>query len=195
MSLKTGSYMNDIRLSETLLLVPNSPLKASLKKCYVFTLQQFVSKWRNAVNSDVGLSVRGRNKLRIYKTFEHDLTIEKYASSHIPLKHRTAFAKFRCGFSPLKLETGTFENFAENLRICPICRKSVENEIHVLFNCYAYQCYINDLTDKVCESNSNFNNLSDEDKLIIVLANENKMKISAKTGFMILKTRSNILND
>lgn len=186
-------YMNDIRLSDTLFTCNVLTSKIFCEKVLRFLLQQFVSKWRNDVNSDVGPSGRGRNKLRTYKTFKHDFILEKYVSSHIPVKHRAAYAKFRFGVAPLKLETGRFENLAENHRLCPICRNNVENEIHVLFHCSAYHCLRNELTERACELNSNINNLCDEDKLIFVLSNENMIKISAKTCFMILKSRSNIL--
>lgn len=45
-------------------------------KVLSFSLQQFVSKMSNAVKSDVGSSGSGRNKLKTFKTFKHDLMFE-----------------------------------------------------------------------------------------------------------------------
>ena len=145
------------------------------------------------MNRDVGPSGRGRNELRTYRMYKQDYVLEDYVKLQMPIKHRTAFAKFRCGVAPLRLETGRYENIAENQRICPLCRSAIENEIHVLFHCNAYQSIRDVLTSKACGINANFVNLCDQDKLIFVLADENMIKVSAKTCFMILRTRNNLL--
>ena len=50
----------------------------------------------------------------------------------IPKAHKSAFAKFRCGTAPLRLETGRYENIPEQLRICPLCKTKPETEEHFL---------------------------------------------------------------
>jgi hypothetical protein len=82
------------------------------------------------------------------------------------IQHRSALAKFRCGVAPLRLETGRYENIPEDRRLCPICKSGIENEIHVLFHCVAYQDLREQLTNKACEMSNTFLNLSDENKLI-----------------------------
>ena len=154
---------------------------------------KFIPVWKDNINKDVGPSGRGRNKLRTYKLFKQEYVLENYVKTQLPIKHRSALAKFRCGVAPLRLETGRYENIQENLRLCPICKTTVENEIHVLFDCNAYQSIRDSLTTKACEVNNNYVNLCDQDKLIFVLSNEDMLKVSAKTCFMILKTRNNLL--
>jgi hypothetical protein len=46
-----------------------------------------------------------------------------------------AFAKFRCGVAPLRIETGWFENLRIEERICCFCSDFIEDETHVLVNC------------------------------------------------------------
>ena len=53
------------------------------------------------------------------------------------ISHRAAFAKFRCGVAPIRIETGRFENLDVNQRPCLFCNV-VEDEIHVILDCSAY---------------------------------------------------------
>ena len=56
----------------------------------------------------------------------------------MPKAHRSAFAKFRMGVAPLRIETGRYECLSEVERICPLCKEHTEGEFHVLFNCVLY---------------------------------------------------------
>ena len=50
-------------------------------------------------------------------------------------KHRSAFAKFRCGVAPLRiLVIGRYKNLEVGDRTCPFCGK-VEDEKHVILEC------------------------------------------------------------
>ena len=111
------------------------------------------------------LRIAGLNKLR---TDWRDKT-EAYCKIFLPLRHRSAFAKFRCGVAPLRIETGRYENRPLEDRICPLCDK-IESEImiHVLFNCYLYDDFRNELFRIAPNVNHDFNILSLEDKLIFI---------------------------
>ena len=61
----------------------------------------------NAVTSITG---NGRNKLRTYKLFKSEYGVENYCKVLVPFNDRSAFAKFRCGVAPIRLETGRNEN-------------------------------------------------------------------------------------
>ena len=56
----------------------------------------------------------------------------------MPHCYRSAYAKFRCGVAPNRLETGRYERLSEELRICFNCLNSVENEEHVVRRCPIY---------------------------------------------------------
>ena len=53
--------------------------------------------------------VRGReeggNKLRTYRKFQKEYATEQYVSVINQKKYRSAYAKFRCGVAPIKIET------------------------------------------------------------------------------------------
>ena len=48
------------------------------------------------------------NKLRTYRTFKHDYITEPYVCIITQNKYRSAYAKFRCGVAPIRIETGRY---------------------------------------------------------------------------------------
>lgn len=105
----------------------------------------------------------------------------------------SALAKFRCGVAPIKLETGRYENIAIDCRICPICKITVECEKHVLLSCNAYEHIRLPMLKKARNIRPEFVDLSDEDKLVFILSNNDIVKVTAKTCYNILQLRYNIL--
>ena len=55
-------------------------------------------------------------------------------------KYRSAYAKFRCGVAPLKIETDRYgvNRVPAEERLCDACN-SVEDEFHVLMKCPLYR--------------------------------------------------------
>ena len=96
-----------------------------------------IREWQIQINRDSSRSGNGRNKLRTYSLFKTDYIVEDYCKLFIPISHRSAFSKFRCGVSPIRIETARFENLEVNQQICPF-RNFVEDEIHVILHCNAY---------------------------------------------------------
>ena len=80
-----------------------------------------------------------------------------------------------------------------NIYICPICKQGVETEIHVLTQCHLYQPLRQVLFDKAKEIDANFDSMSDENKFIFLLSNDDIVRLTAKTLFLILKTRTDTL--
>jgi hypothetical protein len=69
--------------------------------------------WKNRVSA-----YSQGNKLRTYKLFKQDFCTEPYLEYKMPLKYRSAYAKFRCGVAPLRVETGRYERKAVHERTC-----------------------------------------------------------------------------
>ena len=150
------THFNDICLLNPLNDCRDRNLRDFCEQVLSHTMHKYVSIWTNNVNAEVGPSGRGRNKLRTYRQFKETFAVETYVTSTLPLRHRSALAKFRCGTAPLRLETGRYENIPENLRICPLCKLDIENESHVLFHCDAYNSVRIDLISKANEINRFF---------------------------------------
>ena len=108
------------------------------------------------------------------------------------MKHRSAFAKFRFGVAPLKLETGRYEGISEVDRLCPICKNAIEDECHVVLKCTAYHDIRKDLMLKAISIDANFNYFNDNNKMKFLFSNKELIRACAKTCFNILQERKNI---
>ena len=98
-------------------------------------------KWHEKLVSDH--AVRGReeggNKLRTYRKFKKEYATEQYVSIINQKKYRSAYAKFRCGVAPIKIETCRYglQKVPVEQRLCETCHV-VEDEFHVVMECTLY---------------------------------------------------------
>ena len=94
--------------------------------------------WISDVTRPEARRGNGRNKLRKYKLFKIAYKEENYVKIIMQRNHRSAFAKFRMGIAPLRIETGRYERLKEEEITCFLCSDTVESEEHVLLNCPLY---------------------------------------------------------
>ena len=73
-------------------------------------MDDYINTWKVNVQQTESKSKKGRNKLRTYNLFKLDFLTEAYCKMTLPYHFRSAFAKFRCGVAPLRVETGRYEN-------------------------------------------------------------------------------------
>ena len=111
-------------------------------------------KWYEKLVSDH--AVRGReegggNKLRTYRKFKREYATEGICHKAICIyyksekKYRSAYAKFRCGVAPIKIETCRYDlqRVPVEQRFCETCHV-VEGEFHVM------ECTLYDDVCKEC---------------------------------------------
>ena len=94
------------------------------------TMNIYLADWLATLNKVNGSASLGRNKLRTYRTFKQVYETEGYCNLILPPSHRSALCKFRCGVSPIRIETGRYENLQLDDRKCPFCNVP-EDELHV----------------------------------------------------------------
>ena len=152
-----------------------------------------IEEWKVSINRTNAIHGNGRNKLRTYRLFKTDYEVENYCKIRLPIAHRSAYAKFRCGVAPLKIETGRYEGLAENDRICPFCLNDLEDESHVILNCAMYQDIRKNLMLKAVSIDANFHHFNDFNKMKTLFSNKDLISCCAKTCFKILQERRNIL--
>ena len=150
-------------------------------------------EWKATISRVNAIRGNGRNKLRTYRLFKTEYEVESYCEIRLPIAHRSAFAKFRCGVAPLKIETGRYEGLAENDRLCPFCRNDLEDESHVILKCAMYQDIRKDLMLKAVSLEANFHYFDELNKMKFLFSNKDLIRICAKTCFKILQERRNIL--
>ena len=111
----------------------------------------------------------------------------------LPRNHRSALSRFRCGVAPIRLETGRYERLPVCERLCPFCNDTVENEIHVILSWPLYNDIRLQMIEYAFLLDSNFNDFTDEQKLVFLFNNERLIEKCAKTCFKILQRRSSYL--
>ncbi len=145
------------------------------------------------VNRGDSIRGTGHNKLRTYCTFKQSFSTEPYLKLLNKL-HRNALAKFRCGVTPICIETGRYEQLALNDRKCILCQAdSIESEEHVILKCDAYADIRDDLFPRIRTIYPHFNNLSDSNKLSFILSSHLTTAQSALTCHNILQQRRNLM--
>ena len=112
----------------------------------------------------------------------------------MPFAHRAAYyAKFRCGVAPLKVETGRYLGQPLEARICPFCPNRIEDEQHVILHCPAYDSLRQHLFRKASNLCEGFCRNDDIEKIIVLFSTKSLVRIVAKTCFLILRKRNNLL--
>jgi len=183
MSLDLASVFNNCRTFSVKFITDAVINKLSSRHMY---------DWQMTIDKEASSRGNGRNKLRFYHLFKRFYGKEHYCTINMPLSHRAAFAKFRCGVAPLKIETGRYLGQAIEQRLCPFC-DNVEDEMHVILYCPAYDTLRNELFSKVSTPLHDFSQLGDVEKIITLFSTDTLVKIVAKTCFSILNTRNALL--
>ena len=82
--------------------------------------EYFVLQRKQKLQSDISVAgvEAGGNTLRTYRTFKENYGEEQYVRIIAQKKYRSAYAKFRCGVAPIKIETCRNGNCYS---ICHVC--------------------------------------------------------------------------
>ena len=119
-------------------------------------------------------------KLRTYKVFKSTFGTEPYLLSMLSPNLRSLLAQLRCGILPLRIETGRFCSpyLPADRRICQICYKEPEDEMHFLFKCPHYNnerfTWFNSISEHIdIDHNCNI------DKLKLIFKNKICIKATA----------------
>lgn len=171
----------------------NGNIRQMLMSCETAYLDIYVNKWKNELEREEARRGNGLNKLRTYRTFKLRFETEQYVKLLMPFSWRSAFAKFRSGVAPLRLETGRYENLAVNQRTCFSCRECVESEKHVLLHCPLYEDLQNEMFACALNVNSSFYSLNDDEKIVLLFSCKDLIKPVAKACKEILERRRRFL--
>ena len=112
---------------------------------------------------------------------------EPYVCITVSKKYSSAYAKFRCGVAPIKMETCRYgiNCISVNERLCESC-ESVEDEYHVLMHCPQYDDIRTVAFGSICRITPGFTNISNEDQFIQIMSNPLYYKIVSMTMHHIL---------
>ena len=93
----------------------------------------------------------------------------------------------------LKVETGRYLGQPLEARICPFCPNHIEDEQHVILHCPAYDSLRQHLFRKASNLCEGFCRNDDIEKIIVLFSTKSLVRIVAKTCFLILRKRNNLL--
>ncbi len=143
-------------------------------------------QWEYNLNREVR---NGSNKLRTYRTFKNI-----YLNKPMAFKFRKCFSMLRCGTAPLIIETGRYERLPVEQSVCEVCDSdNVEDEMHFLISCNAFTQERTKWFSHVSQFVGNFNELSFEDKFIVLMSDPNICTFTAKACHDIFIKRRAIL--
>ena len=146
--------------------------------------------WFENLNKSNGNVPGSRNKLHTYRLYKKDFKTEPYLCKPMSFEVRKTFSNFRCGNSQLHIETGRYSNTPLESRTCNVCNNdTIEDEFHFLIQCNAYCHLRNSLYVKANAINVNFNLMTDHEKFLFLLSDENVCKSTASTLCDMFKER------
>ena len=163
-------------------------IKCALKELYD-------GKWHEKLVSDHAVRgrVQGGNKLRTYRKFKKEYATEQYVSGINQKKYRSAYAKFRCGVAPIKIETCRYglQRVPVEQRFCETCHV-VEAEFHVVMKCTLYDDIRKDCLNHI-SSLIPFFMLTIEEQFIQVMSNPKIYRSVSKAMYLILNRPHNVM--
>ena len=142
----------------------------------------FLSLHDDKINKDFG------NKLRTYRLFKNNISLEPYLSMKND-EQRILLSKLRISNHNLEIERGRHRGLQAKERICKLCLKEVEDEIHFLLKCEALQNVRTPFIDLINNNNYNFKHLDIREQFIWLMSNEDNFIINQLSD-MILKLHS-----
>ncbi len=151
-------------------------------------------EWKKELNQTTAKHGRGNNKLRSYRTFKYEYKMEPYVQAKLPKSERSAIAKFRAGIAPINIELGRYEGKPLHERTCSFCPEVIEDEVHVILHCPAYEDIRKELNEHMKQNIDNFNKLNGAQVLGLALSNERFIKVTARTCKNILRRRKDLYN-
>ena len=164
-------------------------------KCTIETAkQQLIQKQQ----SKIRIECLQKPKLRTFVKFKDFFETPAYITKPLSFIQRKFLAKTRLGCLEIRLETGRWARprIPEEARICQVCEnfnKNVEDEFHFIFECFRYSSQRALWFEKL-EIPKNFQILSKDQKLGIILNHPNNVKVTAQYLIDIFDIRSKIVN-
>ena len=171
-----------------------SGLTFSLKN----TVEDLKSNMLKKQQTELQRECSQKPKLRTFVLFKSFSDTPSYLTKPLSFIQRKFLAKLRLGCLELRLETGRWARprLPEVDRLCQVCENlgaKIENENHFLFHCPKYQIEREKWLNKMVIP-PNFTDLSEVEKLRLVLNNPENVKLTAQFVISSFDVRSKVVN-
>ena len=107
---KNWNFQINSMLRDADISLDNTPNLGVIKdQVAVFLFSKFKTSWLADVNRQDARNGNVGNKLRTYRLFKQEFKSEPYLTCPMSKSHRSAYAKFRSGVAPIRIETGRYD--------------------------------------------------------------------------------------
>ena len=156
--------------------VDRSNLLDVISKTKLSLIDKFKSKWESSMKTIANQQV---GKLRTFALFKNKFVKEQYFDVIKNFDVRKCFTSFRISSHTLEIERGRYRKVDVTYRKCKICKSDcVEDEFHFIFECQRYNCERKSFMEHIDVICSNFKYLSNKNKLVWLMVNENEKVIN-----------------
>ncbi len=144
-----------------------------LKTCFTsrtkISLEHVKKSLTDKMSTDWMESIQNMRKLDVFRCIKRKFGVEKYLELNLGKYEKSLLSQLRYGVLPLRVETGRFVNESYEKRICTLCdSKSVEDSLHFIFHCSAYDQIRTELNSRGKLEIPNWENLCDTAKLCVL---------------------------
>ena len=173
-------------------------IRKIVKECHNKLFQDYKDQWKNRImNDNRSSNVLYKNKLRTYRTFKETYNTEDYLKVNINEKYRRTYIQFRAGVAPINIEVLRYAKnkyIPANQRFCEVCDvKAIEDEMHLLCNCLAYNDVRDNLYDEVTHNYADFVKLNNNEQFVYLMSDATCFKPVAKALYHMMMKRTDIL--
>ena len=109
------------------------------------------------------------SKLRTYGLIKTRIGLEDYLITIRNYKLRSCLSRLRLSNHKLMIEVGRHQKLQRHERICQVCKRYVEDEVHFLINCELYDKIRKPLFEFCIEQKTNFMYYTDKEKFIFMM--------------------------
>ena len=166
---------------------------------HIFPVKQIIDQLKTSMHKTQQQMFRtecqNKPKLRTFMLFKDFETLPPHIGKPLSFVERKTISKLRLGILPIRLETARYVRpiLPENERVCYCNSGRIESESYVLFTCPIYNDLRQSWVNKLCIP-VNFSQLSEEERLKIVLNKPENVKHTAQYLISIMDLRSQVNN-
>jgi hypothetical protein len=169
------------------------PNFCSFNKNFDLDIQELLKKSKGDVNKICdgnydrfwGGKIIQSTKAASFIKFKTNISIEPHLVLNFSMKHKKAISRFRLSNHPLMIEKGRHLKIDKHERKCYFCKDKIENEEHFLVNCPLYSPQRKVLEDICIETCTKYEDLTQEQKFIYLMTNENENTTKALGKYIV----------
>ncbi len=158
-----------------------------INSCKSFVKHTYEKQFHSDLFNDKRTQNEG-NKLRTFRGFKKDISLESYLLNIKSRKMRQNFTKLRISSHNLAIETGRHRrynktNIPVNMRLCDFCIDKIEDEMHIILYCNRLETDRQEMLDAFSRD-IKFRSLNDSGKFNYIMKCDTDEKIKNMSRYL-----------